>query len=149
MVRAVSLKVEKSKTYDVSQNVVRIDEKKRSILGAEIGDAVIVRSNISVITAIVKNAIKNDVGKNILKLDEKQRQMLGVDDGTVVDVINYLDYKYEEKKLKPEPAILKPEKPPMVVQGDYVGFKNDGIIQRSELNLASDEDSESNKRNSR
>lgn len=150
MVRVVSLKVEKSKTYDVSQNVVRIDEKKRSILGAEIGDAVIVRSNISVITAIVKSAIKNDVGKNILKLDEKQRQMLGVDDGTAVDVINYLDYKMEEEKLKPQPALLKQEKPQFVIEGDYIeGHKiEDSLIQRSDLKIASDEDSITNKKKS-
>lgn len=119
MVRVASFKVEKSKTYDVAQNVVRIDEKKRTELGVDIGDAVIIRSSISVITAIVKSAIKHDVGKNILKLDEKQRQMLGVDDGTPVDVINYLDYKMEEKKLKPEPIILKPNLPNQVVYTNH------------------------------
>jgi len=157
MVRAVSLKVEKSKTYDVSQNVVRIDEKKRSILGAEIGDAVIVRSNISVITAIVKNAMKHDVGKNILKLDEKQRQMLGADDGSVVDVINYLDYKIEEKKLKPQPLLLKESVPHQVIYanhyeqkiaekivgGDDVGGSKvtDSVVQRSSLGKGESEDS--------
>lgn len=156
MVRVTSLKVEKSKTYDVAQNVVRLDEKKRSELGVEMGDAVIVRSSIGVITAIAKTAIKNDVGKNILKLDEKQRQMLGVNDGSVVDVINYLDYKMEEKKLKPQPLLLKENVPHQViytqqyqqtvtdkvVAGDYIGGSKvtDSVVQRSNLGKGESEE---------
>ncbi len=155
MVRVASLKVEKSKSYDVAQNVVRLDEKKRKELGVEIGDAVIVRSNISVITAIVKTAIKHDVGKNILKVDEKQRQMLGVDDGSPVDVINYLDYKLEEKKLKPQPLLLKENVPHQVIYtnhyeqtiaekivgGDDVGGSKvtDSVVQGSSLGKVEEE----------
>ncbi len=111
MVRVATHKVEKSYTYDVGKNVIRLDKKKRNELGVNIGDPVIVRSNISVITANVKAAMKHDIGKNILKLDRKQRQMLGVDNGSTVNVINYIDYKQEEKKLKPQPLLMKENLP--------------------------------------
>lgn len=157
MVRAVSLKVEMSNNNDVGQNIVRIDGKKRKELGVEINDAVIVRSNIAVITAIIKTTLKHDVGKNILKLDEKQRQMLGVDKGSTVDTINYLDYKMEEEKLKPQPLLLKENVPNQViytqeytqtvadnvVSGDYVGGSqvHDSLVQRSSLGAAGFEES--------
>lgn len=156
MVRVASLKVEKSKTYDVAQNVVRLDEKKRNELGVDIGDAAIIRSNIGVITAIVKTAIKHDVGKNILKLDEKQRQMLGADDGSVVEVINYLDYKMEEKKLKPQPLLLKENLPHQVIYANHYEQKiaekivggddvsgskvTDSVVQRSSLGKVESEE---------
>lgn len=155
MVRAISLKVEKSKTNDVGQNVVRLDQRKREKIGIDLNDAVIVRSNIGVITAIVKTVLKHDVGKNILRLDEKQRQMVGVDDGNIVDIINYLDYKIEEEKLKPQPLSLKKDVPNQViytqhyqqtvadnvVSGDYVGgsMVSDSVVQKSSLGNASDE----------
>ena len=151
MVRVISLKVEKSRTNDVGQNIVRLDQKKRKETGVETNDAIIIRSSIGVITSIVKTALKHDVGKNILRLDEKQRHMLGVDDGSTVDVINYLDYKLEEEKLKPQPLLLKENVPNQViytqhyqhtvadkvVSGDNIeGSKvEDSIIQRSSLGL--------------
>lgn len=157
MVRAVSLKVEKSNSHDIGQNIVRIDGRKRKELGVEVNDAVIVRSDIAVITAIVKTTLKHDVGKNILKLDEKQRQMLGVDNGSTVDTINYLDYKLEEEKLKPQPLLLKDNVPHQVVYtqeytqtvadnvvaGDYVGGSqvHDSLVQRSSLGEAGVEES--------
>ena len=151
MVRVVSLKVEKSRTNDVGQNIVRLDQKKRKETGVEANDAVIIRSSIGVSTAIVKSALKHDVGKNILRLDEKQRQMLGVDEEKTVDVINYLDYKLEEEKLKPQPLLLKENVPNQViytqqyqqtvagkvVSGDNIeGSKvEDSVIQRSILGV--------------
>lgn len=128
MVRVVSLRVKQAVKSDIGQNIARLDGQKRKELGIELYDAVVIRSEIGICTSIVKQAKANDIDKNVIRLDKKQRDTLGVKNGDIVNVINYLDYKIEEEKLKPEPLLKKDLKQIPSVQITNI---KESVIQRS------------------
>ncbi len=141
MTRWVALKVAPAVKSDVGQNIVRLDRRSRKKLGVEFYDAVIIRSDEYVWTSIVKEARKGDVDKKLVRLDQNQRDMLGVKLKDRVALLNYVDYKVEEGKLKPQPLMGKDlerfpsvqiEKIGTLVGGSMTEIK-ESVVQKSNI----------------
>lgn len=138
MTRWVALKVASAVKSDVGQNIVRLDRRSRKKLRVELYDAVVIRSDEYVWTSVVKEARKGDIDKKLVRLDQKQRDMLGVKLKDRVAVLNYMDYKVEEEKLKPQPLLMTELKNfPSLQIGTLVGGSmteiKESVVQRSNI----------------